>query len=231
MLIVTHIPKTAGTTLRIFLWKHYVPECRKAIGDDIQGDMRKLVGDPKAVEPLKVLFGHICWGWHSMLGVPPIYTTILREPLQRAYSLYNYIRRSKNHYLWQRVHGKSFEWFMNSGVTQTADNAMVRQLCGDDRFVRRAKTDMLIPFGAVTKDHFKTALDHMLSYMLVGVMERYQQYQDRMCEIMEWPTEMAETHNVFTRVRPEDAEPYRDVVMPHLKWDYVLYEEARKMAP
>jgi hypothetical protein len=189
--------------------------------------MLRLVTDPATTRKIEVLFGHICHGWHRQLQVDAQYTTVLREPLARIASLYDYIRINDTHYLHRLAKSMSFVEFVVSGATETVDNAMVRQLCGMDTFTKGQAHDMRIPFGEVTEEHLKAAKETIRSAPVVGVMDRYQQYQDKLADYMNWPREPMQRANVgYRRTNPSDWR----VVKDYLELDYELYEYARGLA-
>ena len=86
-LVFTHIPKTAGTSLK-----------KSAIFPNVErGDVywslgiRKLLRDRGNGAP--VVLGHVPYGVHRFLKRPPYhYVTVLRDPVDRAVSFYNYVR-------------------------------------------------------------------------------------------------------------------------------------------
>jgi hypothetical protein len=177
--IFLHVPKACGTTFRVYLWQYIKPEHRIAIGDKIPQEMAALVKERKDIVPnLKMLFGHICHGWGDELETPHRYYTILRNPVERVFSLYLYLARVKNGYIYKEVHGMSFGEFLLSGVTSTIDNAIVRQLCGLDRFRREPYHDMKIPYGEITEEHYLLARKNLYKCHGVGVAEKYKQFQD-----------------------------------------------------
>jgi hypothetical protein len=236
MLFVTHIPKTAGTSLRLFLWTYVDKDKRFAVGDDIPGDMRYLVLNPTGIAHLKVIFGHFCYGWHRDLVIPRDaevnYVTVLRDPIDRIRSLYDYATKHPGHYLYPKTHNMTLWQFVTSGVTSTTDNAMVRQLCGEDRFGRGALNDMKIPFGELTRHHLEAAKKNLETYALVGITERYQRAQDALADMMEWPRRQQFIANPtgpnrLSRIHPRTKPKLREF----LSMDYELYELAKEMAP
>ena len=227
MLVVVHIPKTAGTTLREYILRYVDRDAMYTVGDDIEGDISRLVCSPEMAAKYRLVFGHVNYGCLRTLQMPVAYTTILRDPLRRAGSLYDYAVRSDTHYLHACTIRTDFVGFMNSGITCTADNAMVRQLCGVDRFTKSQEVDMVIPFGKVTTEHLQMAKYALQMFTLVGLTERYQYYQDAFADHMDWPREPMVYTNMGHQI---NVLPYRKAVMSHLELDYELYEYARGLA-
>ena len=86
-LVFTHIPKTAGTSLRKSAIAPHVADA------DVYWAMglRKLLRDRGNEAP--VVLGHVPYGVHRVLKRPPYhYVTVLRDPVDRAVSFYNYVR-------------------------------------------------------------------------------------------------------------------------------------------
>jgi len=105
-LIFLHIPKAAGTSFRRImqttLGKEHVAwrEGKREL-EDIQ----KLIKDGKN---LRVIGGHFSYQ-KAKEYFPGDYTyfATLREPLERAISLYQYISRTKSHHLYEDLQGKT----------------------------------------------------------------------------------------------------------------------------
>lgn len=187
-LFIVHIPKAAGTTFRWILDRQYpdwrvfkvgnrIPEERQRLEAMSDADKRNLLG----------VFGHMCYGWHTTM--PPdravAYVTILREPVARVVSLYHYIHLP-DHYLGKVVKGMSLYHVATSGVTCTVDNGMVRQLCGDDQFLRKPYEDMIIPFGGVTREHLEKAKENLRHFDVVGTAEDFDSVLEQMRVVFGW---------------------------------------------
>lgn len=186
LIIFHHIPKCAGSTLRHEVFEQYIPENEiYIIGDDIPGDLERLNGkSQKELEKVSLVFGHICVGSFDVPRSEKI--TVLRHPVTRVKSLYEYIKRSRGHHLHRFVRNMSFTDFLLSGVTSTADNAMVRQLCGQDRMQREPYNDMLIPFGEVTTEHLEQAKENLAGFALYGIQEDFDLFLQRLCMLYDW---------------------------------------------
>ena len=89
--VFLHIPKTSGTTVREFLKPHFTEdETLYCYGNDLfrrqrRGELHELVTDQT-----KLLFGHCQYGIHHKLARPVKYYTILRQPVARLISFYEY---------------------------------------------------------------------------------------------------------------------------------------------
>jgi hypothetical protein len=184
-----HVPKCAGSTLRHGVYEQRVPEKRLLfIKNDISGDIARVNAMPaEEREALALIFGHMCFNEDTWFSSNADRMTVLRHPVQRVVSLYYYIARSKGHYLFEPVRRMSLADFVLSGITCTADNAMVRQLCGRDRFLQEPYNDMEIPYGEVTEGDLRTAIYNLSTFALVGVQEQFGDFVKQLCQRHNWP--------------------------------------------
>ena len=95
-LIFLHIPKTAGTTIRAALATAYRPEERAfvyhpSVHDSVTTETIDSWSEDRRVA-LRLVMGHFDFGIHSNLPEPNRYVTMLREPMERLVSLYDYFR-------------------------------------------------------------------------------------------------------------------------------------------
>ena len=209
-LMVLHIPKAAGTTLRWVMDRQYPEDSIYKIRSDIVGDQIKLRSMPSGEKcKLRAIFGHYCYGLHTALpaGQRFAYVTILRDPVQRLISLWAYARMgSPDHYLYDVTQDMSFSDFVTCGVARYTDNGQVRQLCGADRFTMYDSQqipygDMLIPFGDITEHHLSMAMDNLSSFACVGVVSSFDGFLDRMRRLFSWRIPLYRKKNV-TRTKP-----------------------------
>lgn len=233
--LVVHVPKAAGTTLRWIMDRQYPSSQVFTIGNDIPAERERLEAMPdKQKRRLKAVFGHQCWGWHEALaeGQGFQYVTILRDPVERVLSTFAYCR-IHGHYLKDAIEGMDLREFLTSGVTRTCDNGMVRQLCGQDRFLREPYFDMALPFDGVTDRHLTQAMRNLQKCAVVGVAERFDDMLDRCRRLFGWRISWYENQNVTRWERPDRATLDRASVMAVNrcnKLDQQLYEFAKELA-
>lgn len=230
-ILFVHIPKTAGTTLRVLLEAQYAQQAWLTVQHDIRAERGRLAKMPESKRAsLRFVFGHMEWGWHELLpgGRDYAYTTILRDPVERVLSLYSHCK-VKGHYLEPEVRGMDIVRFLASGVTMVCDNGMVRQLCGRDRFLQKPWADMSVPLGGMTEDDLGAAIKHLNKCAVVGVQEKLDDYLERCRQEFAWRNVQAGRHNVslWPRVKRGDLNKKElAAVEAATRLDRVLYEHA-----
>ena len=233
-LMFVHVPKTAGTTMRVIVEQQYAGQPLYMIQHDIQAERGRLARIPEADRRgLRAVFGHMEWGWHELLpeGQPYAYTTMLREPMERVLSLYAHCLLPQ-HYLGRASKGMDIGRFLTSGVSLTADNGMVRQLCGRDRFLQEPYHDMMIPRGGLTADDLEAAKRNLEACAVVGVSERFDDYLATCRGVLGWRVTAYRNENVtiWPRVsRYELSKEQRAAIDAATEMDRELYEHALKI--
>lgn len=227
MIVYYHIPKCAGSTLRHDVIDKLLPEKRKFyVRHDIQKGVMKVRNMPQEkLEELRIVFGHVCYGDFCGLPVNTKAITVLRDPVDRVISLFQYI--GPGHYLWNDVEGASLTTVLLSGVTSTMDNAMVRQLCGNDTFLQKPHNDMRIPYKHVTRKHLENAKENLSNFALVGFQDRFDKFVRDLCKMEKWRVPQYGRQNVARRkisVSQGDVQLIREMN----KLDTELYKWARE---
>jgi hypothetical protein len=238
-LIFLHIPKAAGSTLRPILEGFFGDDEVFVIKDDIPGYRKQLFDMvPEDKRRLRLVFGHACYGWHTAFPEDHDvrYATILRNPSERVYSLFNYIKRSPMHFLGDEVRNMSLIEFVESGVHNNVDNGMVRQLCGLDRFYnehgeREPYNDAIIPYGEITHEHLEIARRNLADCCIVGTVPMFNDFLRGICRMLGHKIPWFEVRNKTPngQKRPLTCEE-RIVIARYNRFDWELYMMAQGLA-
>lgn len=95
VLVFTHIPKAAGSTMVAIICSEF-GERQILIRGRMKAD--KWTAQLGELRPgIRAIVGHSRYGVHRHVPVPCRYFTILRDPVERAISLYSYIRNTPAH--------------------------------------------------------------------------------------------------------------------------------------
>jgi hypothetical protein len=230
--IFTHIPKTAGTTLRSVADVQYAPhQIVEVYGAHIANAHHYLRGLSEDVRRDALwLRGHISFGCHAVFERPYRYITLLRDPLKRVVSLYNYILRDRGHHLHAYVRGHGLRGFALGGVTTEADNGMVRQLCGlAGEFPQDLEVAPAVPFGRCTRELLEVAKQNLAAhYAVVGLVERFDDSLAMMCIACGWVAMPHKRRNVTRRARAYDRSIDREIAAQNAL-DYELYRHAEEL--
>lgn len=128
-LIFIHIPKTAGSTLRPIMDRHFPRHTIHKL-DVLPRDLHAFRKLPEEVRArARLIQGHFPFGLGSHLPVPVDYLTMLREPTERIMSMYYWILGNQTHALNKLVHCMSLDDFASSGF-EIATNHQTRLISG-----------------------------------------------------------------------------------------------------
>ena len=185
-LIFMHIPKCGGTTLLSVLTKA-IPEGRRFLvdGRDVAGSRQALAalsgGERQHIE---LLCGHLSYGWHELLLPRQAwYFTLVREPVARVVSHYNYVRSHEKHYLHSHVvEGKmTVADYVESGITTEVNNGQVRQISGLEDIVQTPYGGSEVGYGVDHRGLLEQAWENIeRHFLLVGLLERFDESMRRL---------------------------------------------------
>jgi hypothetical protein len=132
--IFLHIRKTAGRCLDTeILRREYAPEEHFNIDvQDFKARVATLRSLPEeAKRRIRLVEGHIGFGFHQLLPQQAAYVTLLRDPVDRVLSLYYYTRRSPWEPFHEQAVAQGLEEFIHSDVMRIeVDNFQTRIVSG-----------------------------------------------------------------------------------------------------
>ncbi len=105
IVIFSHIPKTAGTTIRKIMDEQYGK--KNVIGH------QKLTSIPQVkMDQVEAIYGHCRFGIHKEIFHPCTYITMLRDPVERVISTYYYAKRKEKNRMHQLANSRGFKEFI-----------------------------------------------------------------------------------------------------------------------
>jgi hypothetical protein len=179
-LIFLHIAKAGGTTFEHLLARHYPPGATYALDNwDTLAAIQRLKNTPPAdLAHVRLLKGHMPFGLHEYLPGPARYITFLRHPVERLLSMYYFIQRTPEHYLYEAVTGQGLtvEQFVRSGLSPELDNAQVKAISGN-----------FTHYGQCTRADLEQAQRNVEQWFeVVGITERYDESLLLMRRALRW---------------------------------------------
>jgi len=224
-LILLHIPKTAGTSLRHVVMRRYAPpEVLILDGLHPERDLDKLIAQtPEQQQERKFISGHIPWGISTKLSMDPAYITCLRDPIERMISLYYYSKRTTDHYLHRTImqSSLSLDDFLQSSLSTELMNGQTRLLAG------------LNPISPepCTEEIYQTALHHLeKDILLAGLSSHFDETLLILTRKMGWTTPpFYRALNVRkTKAGTENiSEETRKIFLKNNTFEQDLYQQVR----
>jgi hypothetical protein len=220
-LVFVHLPRTGGTTLTLIVTRQFPAALSFAFdGADMNGSLARYRALPESRRrALRLITGHVPFGIHEIVG-PADYVTMLRDPVERVISMYEYILRRPAHFLHNRVVGMDLGEYVESGVHRDARNGQCRLLSGEPH-EKVANVDEVDILGR--------ALRNVESFAAIGLTERFDEslllYRDQ----LGWKRLSYGRENVLAG-RPPAATfstEVLDVVRRHNALDLKLYASAQ----
>lgn len=229
IIIFSHIPKTAGTTLRhiiqyqfhpseMFEFYRYSHRPDKGISKFRNLSFRKK-------ERIKFISGHLGFGIHSIFPYSCSYITILRHPIDRVLSYYSHlVRTGKNN-----ARGKTIEEFILSfgGVR----NSMVCNLSGYTFRAQMGDLDIALEQARYSSDTLDLAIENMKRYFcMVGILEQFDETCLLLQKVLGWkfPIGHIQSNKAKCQAMREEI-PKRTLafIEKHNELDLQLYEYAK----
>jgi hypothetical protein len=224
--IFLHIPKTAGRTLEwMVLEKEYWPsESAKIDNANLERCQESLRSTDH--ETIRLVNGHIGYGWHRLLDRPARYITLLREPVDRVISLYFHLKRDTNHTLHEEVSKMSMREFIETGVfIEETHNGQTKLLSGA---LYGPPGENPLP---ETVGLLGIALTNLERFAVVGLTERFDESLLLMKRALGWGRHYYARQNVGRNRPPKGhvSSAERELIQAANQEDIELYSQAKSV--
>lgn len=182
-LIFTHMPKTAGMTLEAIISQNYYSYHLVHI-DGPNAERNPAALFKQGVLPT-VAMGHYEFNHILFLALhrPTAHITMLREPVRRVISYYNWVRRSEKHPLHEKLAKMTLREFAASSIgggRLEASNGQALRIAG--RIGKRFETD-----PRTYDESLELAKHHLLTtYSLFGVQEKFDEFLLMARSVLGW---------------------------------------------
>ncbi|MES2823693.1 MAG: sulfotransferase family 2 domain-containing protein [Pseudomonadota bacterium] len=179
-LIISHIPKTAGTSLRklveelnqdsIFVYDGQLALANPNIN---------FIDNFRNQKPPSVMMGHFSYGVHRLLGVEPNYASMFRDPIERIVSLYVHFKTRKDSPFYNLLAaGMTLADFISSEITEQTNNHMCRIVAGIAPDAGKVITSRwLLDLALHNLDR------HYIAY---GIAEQYEKMIAKVAYALDW---------------------------------------------
>jgi hypothetical protein len=228
VLVLLHIPKTAGTTLAGLMRFHYGPRFRGAAN---------ALKDPAAAEArlaaiggrskFRATAGHVTAGMVDAALPDASVVTILRDPVERTLSHYDFLVRPSGRRRKQAGVGLTPPGLQppppdlslaDALGSYVLDNLQTRMLCG-----------IVSPYDELPGDALERAKANLGRFAFVGTTERFDELLTLMNRELGWPATAYRAARTNTRPAPD--EEARRLAAEHNALDAELHAYASTLLP
>ncbi len=219
-LIFLHLPRTGGTTLRDILSRQY--SAHETFENRTLTDTNDNFNERDVTEKsgFKLIKGHVYFGIHKFIPQKCKYFSIMRDPIERTLSIYNYIKSRYSHRDYEIANKLTIEDYIESGHNLLVNNGQTRLLAGRE-------ASLNVPFNEINEIHLEQAKENIQNhFLLVGLTERYNESLLLLKNLLSWKTPTYSIANAVkrgkntTHLTPEK----RELIVNHNRFDIQLYQ-------
>lgn len=214
-IIFMHLPKTGGGTFSRVLESQYPRDQVYRYSKTRRAAMAAFDALPdERKQRYRAIHGHMDFGLHERLPQPATYLTILREPLSRMISFYDFVRQHEGHGKHDLLKDASFADIVDRQAVP--DNQLTRRLAGIAQ-VHDGDTVVTDALLQQAKDH----LEHYFS--VVGLTNRFDESLILAKRTYGWRLPLYYRTNIA--VKKTDRNMLDDAEMQQVR-DYCAYDIA-----
>jgi hypothetical protein len=184
---------------------------------------------------LKMVRGHISFGIHMHLTwARCYYFTLVRNPVHRVWSLWNYAKRHKTHHLYKDLNQLgTLARAVESGVSTEFNDGMCRQLSGlDGPFSQCPYGPGQFPYGpdSVEAPYVEVMGRVDLKQISVGTTEYFDAFLYVLADTMKWKNRDHGKANSGPPFQDDSiTDEDRAAILEYNKYDMRLWEFAKSM--
>lgn len=231
--IFTHIPKTAGTSLRHIVQSQFQPHqvfefynLRTQPPKVLKGIEKYRSLSKTRQRAIEFISGHVGFGLHEYLQRPCTYITVLRDPVERVISYYYFLGRTQN----EIVRDKSLAEFIKTWGG--AHNSMTCYLSGLTLKAQLQEPDVdlkSLQFERTILERAKANLERY--FQVVGFVDRFDETCILLKQKLGWNfSSFYVRKNVANRNYLDEVDPADlDLIYKYNELDLELYSHARGM--
>jgi len=232
LLFFLHIPKTAGTTLISLLDQHYVPE--EICPEQLISRIHEIT--PEKLSSYRLFRGHLDYDLYKRLPRKPVYITMLRDPVRRVASLYDFWRRNSEEWVaGYDVYQNIFREAINSDLYDfvCSPDEKIR-LEVENNQTRRIVSHTRDPLDGYTHEEILEIAKKRIAdeFLFCGLVESFDESLQLLCYTLGWsPVESYEMKMVTPKKYKTDDIPVkaRDAILERNQLDIALYAFARDL--
>lgn len=227
-LVFIHMPKAAGSTLQRIIDRQY--EGQKTFDIDGNGiervqdsiDRLRSLSETERAE-VRCVKGHVPFGVGQWLGSKVQYISMLREPVARAISDYNFTVSTPEHTLYREVteKGMSLLQYVEMRAQSGLANLYTRMLSGCVNWENLALS------GALSQNALERAKENVRKCAAVGITERFDESILLFKKKLGWSSCYYVRENVTPSIRVNRNQVSRDVekaIKEYYRLDVELYQ-------
>ncbi len=233
-IIFIHLPKCGGISLRNLVASQYKEDRRTFIyNNELDVEIPGLEFVRKLQEnrdKMQMVYGHFSFGAHHKLNMPPIYATVLRDPLKRIISFYKFLNHNKEvgRYYSENIGTFSLKAFVENRITIQTNNHLTRIIAGQPpSLIKRLDDPVYLEIAKVNIEKY---------FLFTGVLDTLEEDIKALAAFLGWHCHSLSRANASPQSQSVEVDSEtRQLIIEHNQLDIALYQwvkaRVRKLNP